>query len=106
MLLQSLFSSSSSLRIRRTASSCIASLINNNNDNNTNDNSNNNAVIQEWPQLITVLQETILRSTQSNNSNYTLDDVGTALDTLHEILEEAKMLEEKGCKPETLWYEK
>ena len=67
-----------SMRLRRTASSSIAALV-------------ATQGLSDWPELITMLQSKIIVGDE------------TAFDTLHEILEESKMLEDKGCKPETLW---
>ena len=65
--------------LRRTAASCTAALV--------------SAVgLGGWRELVETLRARIEREGDE-----------TALDTLHEILEEARMLEAKGSRPETLW---
>ena len=65
-------------RLRRATSSCIAALV-------------TVTGLQTWPALVQMLWTLCMRADE------------TALDTLHEILEESKMLEEKGLKQESLW---
>ena len=68
-------------RLRRTSSSCIAALV-------------TVTGLETWPTLVTLLCNLLI--TRGDE---------TALDTLHEILEESKMLEEKGLRQEALWYD-
>ena len=65
--------------LRRTAASCTAALV-------------SVMGISTWRALVDTLRTRIEQEGDE-----------TALDTLHEILEESKMLEMKGSRPETLW---
>ena len=67
-------------RLKRTSSSCIAALV-------------TVTGLETWPELVGILPRFICTGNE------------TALDTLHEILEESKMLEEKGLRQEALWYD-